>query len=94
MHVIQKFFGPNYFFSSALKVPPIDSIQNMSQAPSICLKQQKRIIAFEKFFLFLVEGLKAKLESAYSFMLKHSKITVCCVSYLFISFIVTKNNLV
>ena len=39
MHVIQKFLGPNYFFWSALKVPPSDFIQNMSQVPSKCLKQ-------------------------------------------------------
>ena len=40
MHVIQKFFGPNYFFWSALKVPPSDFIQNMYQALSKRLKQQ------------------------------------------------------
>jgi hypothetical protein len=34
MHVIQNLFGPNYFVSSALKVPQSDFIQNMSQAPS------------------------------------------------------------
>ena len=39
MHVIQKFLGPNHFFWSALKVPPCDFIQNMSQALSKCLKQ-------------------------------------------------------
>ena len=43
---------------------------------------QKCIIAFEKFFLFWVPmniqwDWKSKLESAYSFMLKYSKITVC-----------------
>ena len=43
---------------------------------------QKCIIAFEKSFLFWVrmniqKDWKAKLESAYSFMLKYSKITVC-----------------
>ena len=43
---------------------------------------QKRIIALENFFLFWVpmniyKDWKAKLESAYSFMLKYSKITVC-----------------
>ena len=42
---------------------------------------QNRIIAFEKIFLFWVpmnqnEDWKAKLESAYFFMLKYSKITV------------------
>ena len=42
---------------------------------------QKCIIGFEKFFLFWVpmniqKDWKAKLESAYSFMLKYSKITV------------------
>ena len=43
------------------------------------------LLNFEKFFLFWVsadeylEGLKAKLESAYSFMLKYSKITVWVV---------------
>jgi hypothetical protein len=31
MHVIQKNLGPNYFFTSALKVPPSDFIQKMSQ---------------------------------------------------------------
>ena len=66
MHLIQKIFGPNYFFQSDLNVPPSVFIQNMSQAPSKCLKQkdkrqsgyirlfQKRIIAFKKFFLFWV----------------------------------------
>ena len=40
---------------------------------------QKCIIAFEKIFLFWVpmNDWKAKLESAYVFMLKYSKITVC-----------------
>ena len=43
---------------------------------------QKCIIAFKKFFLFWVpmnikKDRKAKLESAYSFMLKCSKITLC-----------------
>ena len=40
---------------------------------------QKVIIAFEKIFLFWVpmnKDWKAKLESAYSFMSKYSKITV------------------
>jgi hypothetical protein len=46
---------------------------------------QKCIIAFEKFFLFWVpmniwKDWKAKLESAYSFMLKYSKITVWALS--------------
>ena len=45
---------------------------------------QKCIIAFEKFFLFWVpmniyKDWKAKLESAYSFRLKYSKITVCII---------------
>ena len=45
---------------------------------------QKCIIEFEKFFLFWVpiniyRDWKAKLESAYSFMLKYSKITVCII---------------
>ena len=39
MHVIQNFWGPNYFFWSALKVPPSYFNQKMSQAPSKCLKQ-------------------------------------------------------
>ena len=39
MYVIQKKFGPNHFFGSALKVPLSEIIQNMSQAPSKCLKQ-------------------------------------------------------
>ena len=43
---------------------------------------QKCIIGFEKFFLFWVpmniqKDWEAKLESAYFFMLKYSKITVC-----------------
>ena len=43
---------------------------------------QKVIIAFKKIFLFWVtiniqKDWKEKLESAYSFMLKYSKITVC-----------------
>ena len=42
---------------------------------------QKYIVAFEKFFLFWVplsmqKNWKTKLESAYSFILKYSKITV------------------
>ena len=41
--VIQKHFGPNYFFSSALKVTLSDFIQNMSQDPSKCLKQRKKV---------------------------------------------------
>ena len=45
------------------------------------LENEKWIIAFEKLFLFWVpmniqKDRKAKLESAYSFMLKYSKITV------------------
>ena len=44
MHVIQKNVGPNYFFSSALKVPPSDFIQNMSQALSKCLKKWINLI--------------------------------------------------
>ena len=43
VHVIQIFFEPNYSFWSALKVPPSDFIQNMSQAPSKCLKQQIKV---------------------------------------------------
>ena len=43
--------------------------------------EKKVIIALEKFFLFCVpmniqKDWKAKLESAYSYMLKYSKITV------------------
>ena len=40
MLVIQKSLGPNSFFYSAMKVPPNDFIQLMSQAPSKFLKQQ------------------------------------------------------
>ena len=45
------------------------------------LGAQKCIIAFEKLFLFwvpmnILKDWTAKLESAYSFMLKYSKITV------------------
>ena len=39
MHVIQKIFGPDYFFWSALKVPPSDFFQNISQVLSKRLKQ-------------------------------------------------------
>ena len=73
MHVIQKNFGPNYFFWSALKVPPSDFIKNTSQAPSKCLKQ--RIKVDELDYLGADEW-KAKFESAYSFMSKYSKKTV------------------
>ena len=51
----------------------------------VSVSPQKCIIAFEKFFLFWVpmntSDWKAKLESAYSFMLKHSKTTVCGTVY-------------
>ena len=91
MHVIQKFFGPNYFFWSALKVPPSDFIQNMSQAPSKCLRQQIDVdeldyfktyhsilkILFWGVLMNIYKVLQAKLESANSFTLKYSKITVC-----------------
>ena len=49
MHVIRKFFGPNYFFWSALKVPPSDFIKNMSQAPSKCLKQRIKVDKLDYF---------------------------------------------
>ena len=49
MHVIQNFFGPNYFFWSALKVPLSDFIQNMSQAPSMCLKQWMKVNKLDYF---------------------------------------------
>jgi len=47
---------------------------------------KKRIIAFEKLSLFWVpmntqKDWKAKLESAYSYMLKYSKIPVCIVFF-------------
>ena len=87
MHLIQK---------KSLKVLPSDFIQNMCQALSKCLKQRikvdilffsKRIIEFEKFFLSWVQmnilkDWNTKIESAYSFMLKYSKITVCIFSVL------------
>ena len=38
MHLIQKIFGPIYFFWSALKVQPCDIFQKMFQDPSKCLK--------------------------------------------------------
>ena len=34
---IWNFFGPNYFIWSAMKVPFCDFIQNVSQAPSMCI---------------------------------------------------------
>jgi hypothetical protein len=49
MHVIQKMLEPYYFFWSALKVPPSDSIQNMSQAPSKYLKQQIQVDKLDYF---------------------------------------------
>jgi hypothetical protein len=49
MHAIQKFIWPNYFFTSALKVPPSDFIQNMSQAPSKCLKQWIKVDKLDYF---------------------------------------------
>ena len=47
---------------------------------------QKSLTGIQKFFLFQVpmniqKDWKAKLESAYSFMLKYSKITVCWTSF-------------
>ena len=36
MHENQKFFGPNYFIWSAMKVPFYDFIQNVALAPSMC----------------------------------------------------------
>ena len=52
MHQIQKIFGPNYFFWSALKVPPSDFIQNMSQAPSKCFKQRIEVDKWYYIFPF------------------------------------------
>jgi hypothetical protein len=49
MHVIQKFLGPNYFFGSALEVPPSDFIQKMSQALSKCLKQRIKVDKLDYF---------------------------------------------
>jgi hypothetical protein len=49
MHVIQKNFGPKNFFWSALKVPPSDFIQNMSQVLSKCLKQQIKVDKLDYF---------------------------------------------
>jgi hypothetical protein len=48
MYVIQK-NGPNYFFSSALKVPPSDFIQKMSQASSKCLRQWIKVDKLDYF---------------------------------------------
>ena len=49
MHVIQKFEGANFFFLSALKVQTSDFIQNMSQAPSKCLKQRIKVDKLDHF---------------------------------------------
>ena len=49
MHVIQKNLGQNYFFWSALKVPPSDFIQNISQAPSKYLKLQIKVDELDYF---------------------------------------------
>ena len=48
MHVLQKNFGPNYFFWSVLKVPPSDFIQKMSEAPPNWV--QIGLIYFDLFF--------------------------------------------
>ena len=47
MHVIQNLFEPNYFFSSALKVPPSDFIQNMFQGK--CLEQGIKVDILDYF---------------------------------------------
>ena len=48
MHVIQKYFRPNYFFWSVLKVLPCDFIQKMSEAPPNWV--QIGLIYFDLFF--------------------------------------------
>ena len=89
MHVIQKKFGPNYFVWSALKVPPSDFIQNMSQAPSKCLKQRIKVDkthhSIWKLLFVLgadeyLERLEGKIRECLFFYIKYSKITVCKVN--------------
>ena len=48
MHEIQKKFEPNYFFWS-------DFIQNMSQAPSKCLKQRIKVDKLDYFKKSIIE---------------------------------------
>ena len=45
---------------------------------------QKSLPKIQTLFLFQVpmNDWKAELKSAYSFMLKYSKITACCVNYM------------
>jgi hypothetical protein len=66
-------------------VPPSDFIKNMSQAPSKGSKQRIKVDELDCFmhhsirkilFVLGADEWKAKLESAYSFILKNSKITV------------------
>ena len=88
-----KVLGPNYYFSSALKKPPSEFIQNRSQDPSKCLKRQIKLDKLDysknalqhvkNYFCFGCQWIfrrTGKQSTAYSFMLKYSKITVCVSS--------------
>ena len=91
----ENFLGPNDFIWSAMKVPFCDFIQNVFQAPSMCISMWIKVNKWnylknpsQEFknsfcFRFLWISRKtsknqslAKLDSAYSFMLKYSKIIV------------------
>ena len=81
-----EFFGPNDFIWGAMKVPFSDFIQNVSQALSMCISMWIKVNEWnylknlsqelKKYFCFRFLWISRKLESAYSFMLKYSKITV------------------
>jgi hypothetical protein len=81
MHVIQKLFGPNYFFWSVLKVPPSD-LRNVSGSVQV-LKQRIKVDKLDFFkndhsiwkILFVLgayeylERHEGKIKSVYSFKL-------------------------
>ena len=78
-----KAFGPKKFkFQAGVKECHFGNFLEWARMAMPCqCGPQKCIIAFEKFFLFwvpmnILKDWKAKLESAYPFMLKYSKITV------------------
>ena len=72
-------------------MPPSDFIQKIIRLRPSAKTADKRgkigffekcVIAFEKFFLFwvamnILKDREVKLESAYSFVIKYSEITVC-----------------
>ena len=96
MHVIQKMFWPNYFFWSALKVPPSDFIQNVSQAPSKCLKKQIKVDKLEtglggffSNFCGLLRTLQTFYKAENSTILLHTELNClkCNISSVFVSFL-------